>query len=49
MRQFLAGAVSVLIGGALAFATASGVVNLVSETPQPTQLNVMDYGSTIDD
>jgi hypothetical protein len=44
---FVAGAVAVLVGGALAFATIAGVVNVVSESPTPPEAAVMQYG--IDD
>lgn len=45
MGGFISGAVAVLIGGGLAFATATGVVSAVSETPSQPQTNVVDYGT----
>jgi hypothetical protein len=42
---FVAGAVAVVVGGALAFATALGVVNVVTETPNQPDAAVMDYGT----
>jgi hypothetical protein len=44
--RFIAGAVAVAVGGALAFATAFGVVNVVNSEPKDTELDVMDYGTT---
>lgn len=46
VRGFVGGAVAVAVGGALAFGTVLGVVNVVNSEPKPTELNVMDYGST---
>ena len=45
MGGFIAGAVAILVGGGLAFVTATGVVQTVSETPKQPELNVMDYGT----
>jgi hypothetical protein len=42
---FIAGAVAVVVGGALAFATVAGVVSVVSDSPEP-EAAVMDYGTT---
>jgi hypothetical protein len=41
---FVGGAVAVLVGGALAFATVAGVVNVVSESPTSPEVAVMQYG-----
>lgn len=46
MGSFVAGAVAVVVGGALAFATALGVVSVVSESPNQSQTQVVDYGTT---
>lgn len=46
MGSFVAGAVAVVVGGALAFATALGVVTVVSESPAQSQTAIVDYGST---
>lgn len=46
MPKFIAGAVAVAVGGALAFATAFGVVNVVNSEPNQSELDVMDYGTT---
>lgn len=47
MNAFVAGAVAVLVGGALAFATALGVVNIVSDNnPSQPEVSVVDYGTT---
>lgn len=48
MGGFIAGAVAVLVGGALAFATAAGVVSVVSGTPKQPETVVMDYGTNTD-
>lgn len=48
MNRFAAGVVAVLVGGALAFATALGIVTLMNETPNEPQATVMDYGTTND-
>lgn len=45
MGQIIAGAIALLVGGSLAFATATGVVNVVSEAPSQAETNVMDYGT----
>lgn len=45
MGGLISGAVAVLIGGGLAFATATGVVNVVSEAPSQPQTDVVDYGT----
>jgi hypothetical protein len=42
----IAGAVAVLVGGALAVATTVGVVNQVNSTPENTDASVVDYGSS---
>lgn len=46
MGSFVAGAVAVVVGGALAFATALGVVTVVSQQPAQSQSAVVDYGTT---
>ena len=46
MGGFIAGAVAVVVGGALALATATGLVSAVSETPSQPQTSVVDYGAT---
>jgi hypothetical protein len=43
--SFVAGAVAIVVGGALAFATALGVVSVVSESPDQSQTAVVDYGT----
>ena len=45
MGGFIGGAVAVLVGGGLAFATAAGVVNVVSGSPTQAETTVMDYGT----
>ena len=45
MGSFVAGAVAVVVGGALAFATALGVASVVSESPSQSQTAVVDYGT----
>jgi uncharacterized membrane protein YfcA len=42
---FIAGAVAVLVGGGLAFATVTGVVSVVNDTPEQPEASVMDYGT----
>jgi hypothetical protein len=47
VNSFVAGAVAVVVGGALAFATALGVVNIVSDNnPSQPDASVVDYGTT---
>ncbi len=47
MNSFVAGAVAVLVGGAVAFATALGVVSIVSDNnPSQPEVSVVDYGTT---
>lgn len=46
MGGFVGGAVAVVVGGALAFATVAGVVNIVNESPTPPEASVMNYGTT---
>lgn len=47
MNSFVAGAIAVVVGGALAFATAVGIVNIVSDNnPSQPQVSVVDYGTT---
>lgn len=46
MGGFIAGAVAVLVGGGLAFVTATGVVQTVSEEPTQPELSVTDYGTS---
>jgi hypothetical protein len=42
---FIAGAVAVVVGGALAFATVAGVVSIVNDEPTPPEAAVVDYGT----
>jgi hypothetical protein len=42
----IAGAVAVVVGGALAVATTIGVVHTVQKSPQNTDATVVDYGSS---
>ena len=46
MGALIAGAVAVLVGGALAVATTVGVVNHVNSSPENTDASVVDYGSS---
>jgi hypothetical protein len=43
---FIGGAVAVVVGGALAFATVIGVVNVVNGSPSQPDASVMNYGTT---
>ncbi len=45
MTGWIAGAVAVVVGGGLAFATILGVVNVVNDNPQQEDAAVMDYGT----
>ena len=45
MGGFVGGAVAVVVGGALAFATVAGVVSIVNDEPSPPEAAVMDYGT----
>ena len=45
MGALIAGAVAVVVGGALAVATTVGIVNSVEKTPKSTPASVVDYGS----
>lgn len=45
MNQFLAGAIAVVVGGALAFATVAGVISIVNDDAAPPEAAVMDYGT----
>jgi hypothetical protein len=42
---FVAGAVAVVVGGALAFGTALGVVNVTGSTASQPETSVMNYGT----
>jgi hypothetical protein len=46
VNAFIGGAIAVVVGGALAFATVAGVVNIVNEDPAPPEAAVMDYGTS---
>ena len=45
MNQFVAGAIAVVVGGALAFATVAGVISIVNDEGDPPEAAVMDYGT----
>jgi hypothetical protein len=42
----IAGAIAIVVGGALAVATTVGVVHQVNGTPDNTDASVVDYGSS---